>query len=125
MDYGDIIHCYSRAQAIDDGVLVDVTETAREAGYKYPVALTHAVWASCVEVPDGVDGQDKAGRLWDILIMLRYAVRRSNASDVVMFQLHVRNDNRHGTPPLLELKAMCGPDDDGNPCITIMEPCED
>jgi len=26
----DVIYSYTRAQAIDDGVLVDVTETARE-----------------------------------------------------------------------------------------------
>lgn len=30
----DIISTYSRAQAIEDGVLVDVTETAKEAGIK-------------------------------------------------------------------------------------------
>ena len=28
----DLIHSYSRQQAIEDGVLVDVTATAREAG---------------------------------------------------------------------------------------------
>ena len=40
--FGPVISCYSRAQAIEDGVLVDVTNMAREAGFKWPVALTHA-----------------------------------------------------------------------------------
>jgi len=125
MNKPNIIHCYSRGQAIDDGFLVDVTHTAKEAGFKYAVALTHAVWSSCVEVPPGVEGQDEAGRLWDILTMLRHAVWRNNAGNVIAFRLHVRNDNHNVTPPLIELKAVCGPSDDGSPCVTIMEPCED
>jgi hypothetical protein len=63
----DLIHRYTRAQAIEDGVLIDVTQTAREAGFKYPVALTAAAWAKCVAVPPGVVCQDEAGRLWDVL----------------------------------------------------------
>jgi hypothetical protein len=31
----------------------------------------------------------------------------------------------HGTPPLVRLKALCGPGDDGSPCITVMMPDED
>jgi hypothetical protein len=38
----ELIHSYSRRQAIADGVLIDVTPTAREAGIKFPVALTAA-----------------------------------------------------------------------------------
>jgi hypothetical protein len=125
MNSENLIYSYSRAQAIDDGVLVDVTETAKEAGFKYPVALTRTVWNGYVEVPAGVEGQDEAGRLWDILFMLRLAARRGDADSVILFQLHVRNDNRDRTPPLVELKAVCGPNDDGSPCITVMLPGED
>jgi hypothetical protein len=31
------------------------------------------------------------------------------------FPVHVRNDNRERTPPLVRLKAVCGPGDDGEP----------
>jgi hypothetical protein len=120
-----VIHCYSRAQAIADGVLIDVTEMAKEAGFYFPVALTHAVWCSCVEVPPGVEGQDEKGRLWDILIMLRFAIQHRPRGTELLFQLHVRNDNRNATPPLISLKAVCGPNDDETPCLTIMEPNED
>jgi len=44
--FGPVIDAYSRAQAIEDGVLVDVSATAREAGLRYPVALTRAVAAA-------------------------------------------------------------------------------
>jgi len=39
----DIIFSYTRAQAIEDGVLVDVSELAREASFRYPVAVTQGV----------------------------------------------------------------------------------
>jgi hypothetical protein len=121
----DLIFAYTRAQAIADGVLVDVTATAAEAGYRYAVALTRAVWCRYVEVPPGVEGQDEAGRLWDILHMLRHAILNSDGGHELLFSLHVRNDNRERTPPLVDLKAVCGPDDDGLPCLTIMLPDED
>ena len=43
----------------------------------------------------------------------------------MLFGLHVRNDNRDRTPPLVRLKALCGPDDDDSPCITVLLPEED
>jgi hypothetical protein len=50
-DQDNLIHGYSRAEAIADGLLIDVSATAREAGIRYPVALTQAVWERCVAVP--------------------------------------------------------------------------
>jgi hypothetical protein len=120
----DLIYRYTRADAIRDGVLIDVSATAKEAGFKWPVALTAAVWAKCVEVPPGVACQDEAGRLWDVLWMLRLAARQSNGR-VLLFGVHVRNDDSEGTPPLMSLKAECGPGDDGEPVLTVMMPDED
>ena len=64
----DLIYRYTRAQAIEDGVLIDVSAVACEAGIAYPVALTSAAWGRCVAVPPGVECQDEAGRLWDVLL---------------------------------------------------------
>ena len=125
--FGELIFAYSRRQALNDGVLVDVTGTAKEAGFRVPVAITRAAWAQYVEVPEGVEAQDEAGRLWDVLWMCRFGIGRGENRDAseVLFQLHVRNDNCEGEPPLVTLKAVCGPDDDAGPCITIMMPEED
>jgi len=43
--FGEIISRYSRSQAIEDGVLVDVTETAKEAGFCYHTVITAALMA--------------------------------------------------------------------------------
>ena len=62
----DVIHTYTRAQAIEDGVLVDVTEMAEEAGFVWPVAVTAGVWALINSIPPRFQGiQDVEGRLWD------------------------------------------------------------
>lgn len=122
--FGEVIYAYSRAQALEDGVLIDVSSVAKEAGFKYPVALTQAVWAKYVEVPQGIIAQDEQGRLWDILRMARNEIRKnSGPRQELLFQLHVRNDNQNRTP-LVTLKGCCGPGDAGEPVITIMLPDE-
>lgn len=122
----EIISSYSRAQAIEDGVLVDASIMAREAGFKFPVAITDTVWALYVKAPDGIFDQDEKGRLWDILNVLRYEIaRRKNEeeNDIILFTVLVKNDNSRPRP--FKLKAICGPGDDPRPVITIMLPDED
>jgi len=124
-DDAEIIYAYTRAQAIEDGELVDVSETAREAGIKFPVAVTRAVWVKYVEIPEGVTCQDERGRLWDILWMFRRNARQ--CGDTLFFKLYVRNHNRERLTKadLVTLKAVCGPGDTPEPVITIMLPDED
>ena len=122
--FGEVIHSYTRAEAIEDGELVDVSDVAREAGFRFPVAMTRTVWGKYVEVPPGVSFQDEQGRLWDILYMLMNMIRRNRVpSDTMKFSLMVRNDNRR--PKLVTLKSICGPGDNSEPVITIMMTDED
>ncbi len=83
--FGEIISSYSRADAIDDGVLIDVTETAKEAGFCYPVAITRNLWHSWLVPSDNVKsiGQDLEGRLWDVLWMLNVAIKRQNQEPAI------------------------------------------
>jgi hypothetical protein len=46
-----LIAAYTREQAIEDGTLVDVSKLAKEAGFRFPVAMTAAAWLAAVEVP--------------------------------------------------------------------------
>lgn len=119
----DVIYYYSRQDAIKDGVLIDVNRTAKEAGFSIPVVMTLLVYKSYVVVPENVTGQDLDGRLWDILQMLRYEIKTGDKSQSQLsFKLSVKNGD---TATTVTLKAICGPDDDGKPCITIMMPEED
>ena len=126
-----VISRYTRAQALEDGVLVDVTDSAREAGFKVPVVLTRAVWALVepTEAETAVDGQDVQGRLWDLLWLASLAARRGEAGSSellfsVLFRLRGRQDVRAGMHKE-QLKMHSGPGDDGEHVITIMLPQED
>jgi len=126
-DDANIIFSYSRAQAIEDGALIDVSETAREAGFKFPVAMTSESFGLCVVVPEGVSCQDEKGRLWDVLHMLHHAIKTGKGAEQVDYSLLVNNhggdlDEQRDT---VHLKALCGPGDDAAPVITIMMPWED
>ncbi len=124
--FGEIIYSYTRKQAIADGLQIDVTATAKEAGIKFPMYLTRAVFDAFVAVPDGVTGQDEAGRLWDLAWMTRYAILRARPdADRIPVALYVRNDQHAAR--LVKLIATCGPldIDDPQPAITVMMPDED
>lgn len=126
--FGVPISLYTRQQAIADGTLVDVSETALEAGFRFPVALTRAAWVDCVEWTDQDSNrqtyQDEAGRLWDVLWMASRAARRGGSE--TLFQLYrVPRGGRGIKPRLTTLKMLCGPGDQGEPVITILLPDED
>jgi len=117
--FGPVVYSYTRAQAVADGVQVEVTKTAQEAGIRFPVFLTRTVYDAYVTVPEGVNNgpcgthQDEAGRLWDIVWMLRFAIMRSHGNREgatctrLPVALYVRNDNR--AAKLVKLIATAGP----------------
>lgn len=121
----DVISIYTRAQAIEDGVLVDVSEVAKEAGIRYPVTVTSRVWGEVI-TPDERSrpyGQSEAGRLWDLLTVLRFraSIDRGGSQLLVTFLVIMKEQQRRN----ITLKAICGPGDHSEPVITIMFPEED
>jgi hypothetical protein len=123
--WGEPIHAYARAEALADGVLVDVTVTAREAGFRIPVALTQGVWADVNDLSGRYvsAGQSPEGRLWDLLFMASHAAgRRENCNTsafvyALVMPLGAGNNYR--------ARCHIGPGDEGEPVITIMRPDED
>jgi len=129
----NVIFVYTRAQAIADGVLIDATELAREAGFRFPVALSAEVWAQCVawqqEDSDRQIHQDETGRLWDVLWMASFAIRAcagASQSNRLPFRLYVvPRDGKSQQAREVELHVHIGPGDQGEPVLTIMLPLED
>ncbi len=110
------IVAYTRKQALEDGVLADVSETAKEMGYRFPVAITEGVH-NIINPSEELkkEGQSYRGRLWDVLWMCLLAIRRMKDGDTVYFETLFceRKDTE-------KLWAKVGPGDNGEPVITIM-----
>ena len=129
--FGNVISTYTRTQAIEDGVLIDPGSMAKEAGFKWPVALTADAWADCVAWTEDDSRQqvyqDESGRLWDLVFMASHAIRSSKDSgDRLLFQLYRVPRDGHATDAVLvTLKLIVGPGDTGEPMITILLPQED
>jgi hypothetical protein len=120
---------YSRAEAIEDGVLVDMTQEpfgslAREAGITWPIAMTGTAFSEFVAVSDSIGHacQDIKGRWWDVVWMFRVTRRKVSPLEA-RWTLFVREPDDRLVEK--ELKCVSGPADDGSPCLTFMLPNED
>jgi hypothetical protein len=121
----EVISTYTRKQATEDGVLVDVSKTAKEAGFLFPVAVTRGVWNEIiVPGPEEIKyGQSIDGRLRDVLWMLFCAIKQGKSNgDRTDYQVIATKGKKQ---ILHKLYSLCGPGDNGEPVITILLPWED
>lgn len=111
----DLIYRYSRAQALAEGVLVDVSELATEVGFRCPVAFTHALYAA-------LEGGETTQR-WILATLLesKRAARRQSARSEVRFTIPQRGHASETCP----LKMVIAPGDSGEAVITLMLAHED
>jgi len=127
----DVVSSYSRAEAIEDGVLVDMMQgelgaLAGEAGFVFSIAMTETAFSRFVALtPAAVRaGNDMNGRWWDILVMLKREIKiAKRGTSELLFNFRCVVDRIQPTPCVL--KSVCGPGDHGEPVITIMLPEED
>ena len=79
--FGDVISRCTQEQGVEDGFLMDVSETAKEAGFLIPVHITHKVITLC-------ESGNFKGILWDFLSMAMLSFRANKA----------RNPNPNNSP---------------------------
>jgi hypothetical protein len=116
----DAIDTCSRAEAIRDGVLVDLTalfpdDTSR---LKYPVARTAAVW-NLIKTSCERTGKNPGGYVWDLCRLAKYTGKLPDPT-TKLFKFSVACPGRART-----YKIVCGPGDELGPVFTIMFPNED
>lgn len=114
-----VIHTYTRKQAIEDGVLVDVSAAAFGLGYRVHVAMTATAYGVVDQC--GIPTQTPGERLFAFLRVLKGEIQAQIA--------------RHGSGVgqefdwvyrrRLRLKTHIGPGDHGEPVLTVMLPGED
>lgn len=64
-----IIFRYTRADALADGVLIDITPTAQSYGFKLPFAISDALYHGYLMPSEGLEGQGQSlgGRMHYLL----------------------------------------------------------
>lgn len=125
---GAPVHGFTRAQALAEGTLLDVSVAAGDAGFKLPTAVTARVWADCVAVGAGGKdaGQIERGRLRDVLWMARLGAGAARgATDRIGFTVVVDNAGVGlDAAPELELEMVCRLGDRLEPVLTVQFPGE-
>jgi len=124
--FGDVISIYTRAQAIEDGFLVDLMQNdfgdVSRQHYKFPIACTVSVFEI---MQKAVENQrycnDYAGILHDMLWMSKVMKHQIDESTVI-FRVIIQGAGRS---KYYDFKLVVGPGDNAEPVITIMLPGED
>jgi len=117
--FGNVIYSYTRANAIEDGVLVDLSRLpVIRTFWTDPLACTDTVWAA---IQEGVTaGGDLDGILHDICWTARCTLSQAKSKETnrIFFSVTI-SDRVH------DLKLHCGPGDDALPVLTLMRSTED
>ena len=128
--FGPPVATYTRAQALEDGTLVDLSEWASArtgfyGGFTVPVAVTHAVWAAIEAIPGHLEGiADVRGRAHDVLWMANLAARgaakRGEWARDFLVILPRRGEHRQR----VTLRVEIGTGDQAEPVVTIGFPSD-
>ena len=115
---------HTRAQALADEALIDVTAAGKEVGFKLPVAISEALHNRLTPTKAEADlGQDYDGRLWDVLWLAAFTNQLADrGTEVVTFtivqqEVEAKSGQLHKVD--LRLRAVCNPGDEGKPVVTI------
>ncbi len=116
--YGNSEFSFSHKEEIAKGELIEITDAAINAGFRFPVVMTRAVWLECIESihdrENGISLQEKRSRLQNILSKIYSECRRYlwSSSFVCQISNHVN------------VKVVIGIVNNGDVVITIMLPYE-
>ena len=116
----DVISTYTRADAIADGVLVDISKLypITRRLYKFPIACTETVW----NVIESTGHEELLGIVLAVLV-----ASQKNITEPIDEASHLFSLILEGAAPTerCTFKIMCHGGDECEPCLTIMMPNED
>jgi hypothetical protein len=128
--FGPVIHSYTRAEAIQDGVLINLGMFVSQGrpvlelvGLRFPVAMTSAAYELVIGERDGalLDGAIVTRRVIYFLSVLKRAIlSREAGQDPTRLEFTCTNAELK----IIALKSICGPGDNAEPVITVMLPRE-
>lgn len=127
MSSPDYIFKYTRQMALEDGVLIDVSEIAKEFGIKMPCALSAALFADCVFVnkpPSDEVKHMETQRMAMLFTKFALSISKNFDTDRFSFELPYFDYSINKSITATVIAALHG-DDEGEPCMTMMFPSDD
>jgi hypothetical protein len=127
MENFGLISSYARAQVKEDGVLVDVSAIAKEAGFQYPVFITRDLFDGYIDPAPQLQHENIASRLWETLTMLASTIKSTKNPGsrlwfTVAYQMYF--DGKRSIQNV-KLKSVVKPGFGSTKVITVMLPGED
>lgn len=111
----DVTKDCSRQDAFETGLLVDISRQAREAGIRYPLAISPEVYQKCLMGEDDEPG-DEMERALDLVSQVAAIARMSPQGSRIHFDF-VRDADEFQVVPLM---LICSLGDFGETVLTVV-----
>lgn len=115
-----IISQYTRAQAIEDGQLIDISNWTMRAGIKFPVAVSRLIWFAVIANTE-ISLPSRMVRLGRFVAKLRDEIRKGDG-DRINFEI---SDEINGDTKTFAMYATLLSGDNFEPVITVAMRDED
>ncbi|MBM4138246.1 MAG: hypothetical protein FJ244_02000 [Nitrospira sp.] len=114
----------NRQQAIQAGILIDVTEDAKKLGLTFPITITKPLWDIGIAPINGLSEQDTAERLRDVLMAFRLRLAGQTTLSPLIDFLAMLPLPSGGVPQPVPLFALIQPDEQNRAIATLLLPNE-
>ena len=111
----DYVYRYTRKQALEDGVLIDISKYGKQIGFKYPMAITIRLYHEVFVKNDELDEKKLSIVLFQFIHKI---LLRTDGGDLLKDIIK----DREGYD--VEVWLMCHGGDDGEPVMTLMYPSD-
>ncbi|GHT84314.1 hypothetical protein FACS1894137_07200 [Spirochaetia bacterium] len=113
---------HTRAQALADGTLSDISDFSKEAYFRCPMAVSDDLFYNYLSPPYNLlsQGQSLTSRIQDTLTELKTAIyAHPKALKVIFTASFLMLPDDEPTPISIQITATLGRGDDGKPVITL------
>lgn len=118
-------YTFSRARAIEDGVLIDVSKHAKDIGIRYPTALSAELWAESIATPFDNETEEESTEDSRVKNLLEAAILQLEGTRNKCGRFSYRVTRSVSESRELDLMVAISPGDDGREVLTVMFPHED
>ncbi|MDH5347477.1 MAG: hypothetical protein OEW13_06175 [Nitrospira sp.] len=114
----------SRQQAIDSGVLIDVTTDAKKLGLSFSVTVTKPLWEVGIAPSQELSEEDKSARLRDVLMAFRLRLANQGTLSPLLDFPAMLSMPPGAIPQPVPLFALIQPGEHNQAMVTLLLPNE-